>query len=168
MIPYIIMLLSLLLDGILTNYLPYLPNNLSFFTPMLTLVSIIIIYQFYRKDEKKYYINIFILGFIYDLFYTNLLFFNAVLFTIIAIINKKIQKTTSLNFFNILIETIVIIIIYELLTGFILFTYNIVPVTIIKVLYKIIHSILLNVIYIEVLYFILKKIPKKYKQISIN
>ncbi len=168
MIPYIIMILSLILDGLLTNYLPFLVNDLSYFTPLLTLVSIIIIYPFYRKDENKYLITVFILGIIYDLFYTNLLFFNAVLFVVIALINRKIQKTVSLNNFNVLIETIIIIVLYELLTGIILFTYNIVPVTIYKVYYKIIHSILLNVIYIELIYIILKILPKKYKQISIN
>ena len=32
----IILIISLLLDGILSNYLPYLVNDLSLFTPLLT------------------------------------------------------------------------------------------------------------------------------------
>jgi len=168
MIPLTIMILSFFLDGILTNFLPYLVNDLSYFTPMLTLVSIILIYPFYKKDERKYFITVFILGLLYDLFYTNLLFFNAVLFTLIALINKRIQKRISFNAMNLLGETILIIISYELLTGILLFTYNIVPVTIYKIFYKIIHSILLNILYVEGIYGIIKIIPKKYKQISIN
>ena len=77
--------ISLLLDGILTNYLPFLPNDLSLFTPLLTITSLVLIYPFFRKQEKNYYITLFIIGIIYDLFYTNLLFFHAVIFLILGV-----------------------------------------------------------------------------------
>ena len=168
MIPYIIMSISLLLDGILTNYLPFLVNDLSLFTPLLTLVSILIIFPFYRKQEEKYFITIFILGIIYDLFYTNLLFFNGVLFLVVGFIISRVQKKIPLNYLNILIEMIMMIILYESLTGFFLFIFNMVPITIPKVFYKITHSVILNIIYGELIYFILKLLPKKFKNISIN
>ena len=168
MIAYIIIFLSFFLDGILTNYLPYLVNNLSFFTPSLTLVSIILIFPFYRKKEEKYFITVFIMGLLYDLFYTNLMFFNASLFLITAFIITRIQKKFEFNALNLFIEVIISIIVYESLTGILLFIYNIVPVDIYKVFYKITHSILLNVIYAEIIYIIARIIPKKYKKISIN
>lgn len=168
MIPYMIMIISLLLDGLITNYTPYLVNNLSLFTPLLTLVSLLLIFPFFQKDYKKYLLIAFILGIIYDVFYTNMLFFNAVLFFIIASINIKVQKWISPNAFNLLIQAIGTIIIYESLTGLILFIYNMVPITPYKVYYKIIHSLLLNILYTECIYLIVKLIPKKYKKISIN
>ena len=168
MIPYIIMILSLLLDGLITNYTPYLVNNLSYFTPLLTLVSILLIYPFFRKDRQKYFIIAFILGFLYDLFYTNLFFFNAVLFLVIAYLNTMVQKWTSNNAFNLLVQAIGTIILYESLTGLVLFIYNMVPISFYKVYYKVIHSLALNVIYVEIIYFIIKLIPKRYKRISIN
>ena len=168
MTPYIIMIVSLLLDGLLSNYLPYLANNLSIFTPLLTVISVFIIFPFYRKDTKKYLITVFILGFIYDMLYTNLLFFNAVLFFILAFINMKIQKRVTANPFSLCIESIIMIVVYESLTGILLFTFNMVPISFYKVYYKIIHSLLLNIIYTELLYFIVKSLPKKYKEISIN
>ena len=75
MIPITVIIVSLLLDGILTNYLPFLVNDLSYLTPLLTVVSIFIIYPLNRKKELKFFILIFIVGIIYDLLYTNLLFF---------------------------------------------------------------------------------------------
>ena len=168
MIPFIILFISFFLDGVLTNFLPYTVNNLSLFTPLLTLVSLIVIFPFFRKKETEYLIIAFILGVIYDLFYTDLLFFNGVLFFIIALTNSKFQKNFSINALNILLETIGLIIIYETTTALLLVIYNIVPITIYKIYYKIIHSLLLNGIYVEVLYLILKIIPKKYKKISIN
>ena len=166
MIPLIILILSFMLDGILTNFLPYI--ELSLFTPLLTLVSIFLIYPLYKKTEIRYFVTLIILGILYDLFYTNLLFFNAILFLIIGFITKIIYKNLDINFIKLIIYIIGIIIIYELTTGLIIFIFNLVPITITKILYKITHSILLNVIYAELIYLVLKIIPKKFKKININ
>lgn len=168
MIAYIIMTISLLLDGILTNYLPYLENTISIFTPLFTVVTIFIIFPLYYKKEKQYFITIFLLGIIYDLFYTNLLFFNATLFLIIGILTKFLYKNYEVNYFKLIIYITIVIISYESLTGTILFLFQIVPVTFFKVLYKITHSLLINIIYAELVFLIINCIPKKYKKIRIN
>ena len=168
MIPIIIEIISIILDGLLTNFLPYLVNDLSLFTPLFTIVSIFIIYPLYRKKEKKYFCVIFVAGFIYDLMYTNLLFFNVILFIIIGLLSRYIQKNYEVSYLKIMLYTIIIIVFYESLTAFILFTYNMVPVSLEKVIYKITHSILINIIYVEILYYIINKIPNKYKEININ
>lgn len=168
MIPIIIIVISLLFDGLLTNYLPYLVNDLSYFTPLFTVVSIFIIYPFYRKNNKKYFITIFLLGFIYDLFYTNLLFYNAVIFLIIGIISRFINKNFETSFLKLIIYTVIIVVLYESISAGILFVFNIVPISFDKLFYKISHSLLLNIIYMETIYIVIKIIPKKYKEISIN
>ena len=43
----IILVCSFLLDGILSNFLPYMIGDLSLFTPMFTIVSLVIVYLFY-------------------------------------------------------------------------------------------------------------------------
>lgn len=164
----IIMIISLLLDGLLTNYLPYLVNDLSYFTPLFTLISIFIVYPLYRKKEKEYFISIFILGFVYDLLFTNLLFFNAVLFVFIGFIIKYIIKNFELGYIKIIIYVLLIVIFYESLTALFLGVFNIVPITIDRLIYKITHSLLLNIIYSELLFIIIKLLPKRFKEISIN
>lgn len=168
MVPIIIMIISLILDGVITNYLPFMVDNLSLFTPLFTLVSIFIIYPFYRKKEKQYYITIFILGLIYDLLYTNLLFFNAVIFVFIGFIIRIIVKNFEVDYIKIIIYIVILITLYESLTAGVLLVFNIVPITAGKLLYKISHSLLLNIIYAEILFIIIKKLPKKYREISIN
>lgn len=168
MIPYIIETISLLLDGILTNYLPFLGNDLSLFTPLLSVISIFLIYPFFRKEEKKYLINVFIYGLIYDLFYTNLLFWNSCIFLIIGLLTIFIYKNYEISFLKIIIPIIVIITSYELLNASIIWIFHLVPITFTKVIYKITHTLLLNIIYAEIIYLLLKIIPKKYKKISIN
>ena len=168
MLTSIILLISIILDGILTNYLPYLVNDLSLFTPLLTVVSILILYPLNRKKETKFFILMFIVGIIYDLLYTNLLYLNGLLFVLIAFISKIIYKNFETSYFKLIIYTILIIVIYESLYAGILFIYRVVPITIYKLFYKISHTLILNIIYTELLYFIIKHLPKKYKRISIN
>ena len=145
MIAYFIMIISLLLDGVLTNYLPFMENNLSLYTPLLTIVSIFIIYPLYYKREKEYFITIFILGIIYDLLYTNLLFLNATLFVILGLITKFLYKNYEVSYFKLIIYISILIIIYEGLTGILLFIFHVVPITINKVWYKITHSLIINI-----------------------
>ena len=168
MISLIIVVISILLDGILSNFLPYLYTNLSIFTPLLTLISIFMIYPFFKKKEINYFIIIFIIGIIYDLLYTNLLFFNGVIFVILGLLIKYIYKTYEITPLRLILYLIILISSYESLTGIILLIYNVVPVTFYKVFYKIINSLLLNIIYGELIYLIIYLIPKKYKKISIN
>lgn len=168
MLPLFIIIFSLLLDGIITNYLPYLINDLSLFTPLLTVVSLFIIYPFYRKKESKYFATAFIIGIAYDLLYTNLLFFNAVLFLIIALISYSIYKNFELSFIRLIFYVIAIVVSYEVITALIILLFNLTPVTVEKLIYKITHSLILNIIYAEIIYILLKLIPKKYLKISIN
>ena len=168
MLPIVIVLISLLLDGFLTNILPYTVENLSLLTPSLTLISLLLVYPFYRKKEMKYTILILITGVIYDLLYTNLLFFNAILFYIVIKVMQYIYKKYEINYFTIIINTIIAITTYELLQVIIISIYNLYPITLYSLIYKIKSSLLLNIIYAELIYFIISIIPKKYRKININ
>lgn len=168
MIPLLIITLSLILDGILSNIFPYTVNNLSLFTPLLTLISIYLIYPFYKKKENKFILTLFLTGIIYDLLYTNLIFYNAIIFTIIGIISKYIYKHYEINYLNIIIQIILIVTIYELLNALIIILFNLVPMSITRLFYKITHSLLLNIIYSELLLLIINILPSKYKKVNIN
>ena len=43
----IILVVSFLLDGILTNFLPFSVGDLSLFTPLTTIVAIVVLYPLY-------------------------------------------------------------------------------------------------------------------------
>lgn len=168
MLGIIIISLSIYLDGFLTLYLPYLQGAISLLNPMLTIVSLIIIYPLYRKKEKTYFTIIFIAGIIYDLLYTNLLFYDAIIFLLFGLIIRKIYKDLDVRHIKLSLYIILLIILYELIMAMFILIFNLVPITLPKLLYKITHSILLNIIYGEALYEIIKRLPYKYKRIDIN
>lgn len=168
MISIIVVVVSFILDGILTNFLPYMVDDLSLFTPLLTVVSIFLIYPLYYHKKKDYYITSFIVGVLYDLFYTNLLFFNGFMFLVIAYITDKVYKYLNVDYLKLILYISLVVVIYESLSGGIFLLFNLVPITINKILYKIGHSLILNIIYGEIVFIIIKFIPKKYKKVNIN
>ena len=122
----LIIISSFILDIILSNVLPFMKGDLSIFTSLFVPITIYLIYPFYKNQELKYYIESFIIGIIYDLIFTNLLFFDGVIF--------------------------LIIILYEFLVASIFLIFNLVPICFYDFVYKISHTLLINVVYGFLLY----------------
>lgn len=162
---YITVIISFLLDGVLSNFLNYMLGDISIFNPLLTIVTIIMIYPYFKKDENKYFITSFILGFLYDLFYTNLLFTDVILFLLLALIYSYLYKKLEVNVLTTAFSICLIISIYEIILAFLLFIFDIVPVTFSEVSYLIVNSLLLNVIYGEILYLI-SRITKRKRRLN--
>ena len=160
----IIIISSFIIDLILCLLLPYMRNSLSLFTPLIVPVTIYLIYPFYKKKEKKYIVTTIILGLIYDLRFTNLLFFNAILFLSISLITIYINKNFRVNLLSNTLFTILVIIIYEVTEGLLFYIYGVTTINIREVIYYITHSLITNVIYTTIIYFFIKS-DKNYKLI---
>ena len=109
--------------------------DLSLFTPFLTLISLIIIYPYYRKKERNYFILLAIVGFCYDLFYTNLLFTHAIFFPFIGYLMSKLYQKFSVNGLTNLLLLATSLFLYQVLFCFFLLLFNIVPINWYNVLY---------------------------------
>jgi rod shape-determining protein MreD len=165
---FVILIIAFILDGLLTNFLPYGVGHLTLFTPLFCVVSIFLIYPFYYKKHKEYFITAFILGILYDLFYTNLLFYNGLVFLLMAFIASKLYNNFEVNNLNIILFTIIMVVIYEVIGASIILVFNLVPMSFSRLLYKIDHTLILNIIYAEIVYTIIRMLPNKYKKIRIN
>ena len=153
MISIILLIIALFLDGFLSIIIPL--NSI--FLPLITITTIYIIFPYFKKKEKKYYILSFAVGIIYDLLYTNLLLFHAIIFMIIAYITKYLYTTYEQTKITKVLYQIIIIILSELLTASFLFLFQTTTITFTKIIYKITHSILLNIIYAVSINMVLNK-----------
>ena len=93
--------------------------------------------------------------------------FEFINFKFTSLSKEHINKNYEITHIRLIIFLILIISIYESSYALILWIFQLVPITLSKVIYKIIHSLLLNCIVGEILYIIINKIPKKYKKIRI-
>ena len=148
----LIIISSFILDRILSNVLPFMKGDLSIFTSLFVPITIYLIYPFYKNQKLKYYIESFIIGIIYDLIFTNLLFFDGVIFLIISLVSVKIYKNFIVDKYKNIMYVFLIIILYEFLVASIFLIFNLVPISFYDFIYKISHTLLINVVYGFLLY----------------
>ena len=81
-ISIIYLVLSLILDGFMSNIFSSTLNEISLFTTIYCVISFVIIYPYF-DNNKKYYILLGIFGILFDILYTGTFIFNMVIFLII-------------------------------------------------------------------------------------
>ena len=146
-------IIVILLDGIITYFIPSYFNNLNYFYPMLSITLI----SFFNLERQENYNIILIIGILYDLLYSHILFYNAIIFLFIAIIDNYLKKYFKESLIFLIMITIINIVFYDSI-GFllvILTNYNIITLT--DLLYKILHSLILNIMSVFVYFFLFKK-----------
>lgn len=139
------MIISFLLDGLISYYFDIMP----FFT--LTMLT-------FKTFETKNIVKISIIfGFLYDIVYTNTLFLNAFLFFLLTNLILYLNKNKKTNFLSILVYNTLIITIYVLINYFLLIIFRYISFNLLYLLSKLILSIIINDIYLFMVYFIRKK-----------
>lgn len=159
MISFIYIIITLFLDNILSNILPYSYQNATLFFPMLMIVSLAILY-FLIKDNFVFIMISAFLGLLYDFLYNDF-FISVFIFILLSLIIIAFYRKRNLNIFNILFCSIIILIVYDTCFFFTLATLNYGTYTMTNLLYKISCSLSLNIIYALISYLILNKSLKK-------
>ena len=154
---YIIIIITIILDYLLSYFIPSYFNNLTLFYPMLTLTLVI----FLHNKTSNYLKTIFIIGFIYDLLFSYIFFFNSLIFLLFGKLVKKIDKLIRTNYLVNILLVIVCIFLYDLILFMLVKLSNYNVVTLSDLVYKFKNSIILNVLYFSLLSII--KIPNKKK-----
>ena len=153
---YIIIIFSFLFESIMSNIV----NMNSLFVPLFTLVSLSLVYPYFKKKYNNFIIVCGIVGLLYDIIFTNSLFINTISFILLSfliIYNYKLFKYNILfsNLFNIILIACYRFISYILLViiGYTKFNfYNLIN--------GIYTSLIINIIYGVIIYIIIKKLAK--------
>ena len=160
-ISIIYLVVSFLLEGIMSNIFPSTLSNISYFTTIYIIISFAIIYPYFDND-KKFFILIFIFGILFDILYTSTIFVNTIIFIIIGIDIKILYNVLPENVFMTNIISYIGIIIYHILSFIILMITGYMDYSIILLFNIIIHSIFMTIIYTSISYFVIKFIYNKF------
>lgn len=157
--------------SILSFFLEFFVNhifNVSIFLGLIVLSTLILVEPFFRKKKNLFIFYCFIMGFFYDFFFTGLYFMNAGLFLIIGCIVLFINSNTPNNFIVSIIELILLICFYRFISFLFFFVNGIVPFDF-NLLFKSIYcSLVINVFYGVILYFLLYLMSKFFHIKRIN
>ena len=159
-ISIIYLIISFLLEGIMSNIFPSTLSNISYFTTIYTIISLVIIYPYFNND-KKYFIQIIVFGILFDMLYTSSIFINTFIFIIIGIVTKILYNIFTENVFMTNIISYIGIVIYHVLSFIILLIVGYNDYNIMLLFNIIIHSIFMTIIYTSISYFIIKFIYNK-------
>ena len=149
-----LVLLGIILENIVNLYL----NEINILNPLFT----VFIFEIFRSNKKRYFTVSFIIGFIYDLFFTNFYIFNSFVFLFISIIIYYLLIDKNLNYKIYLISTLIIIFLYNVLLFIILNFFNYTNYNITDLSNIILSYIIINYIYVTSVYLINKKIIHTY------
>ena len=161
---YLVVILSFILDSVVSNFISL--NSL--FMPLLTLMSLIIIYPYFNGNVRKFLIVCFVTGIFYDLIYTDTIVIHGFLFLITGYIITKLNLIFSNNYLNVMIMGIICIIFYRAVSYLLLLITANISFDIVLLLKSIYHSLILNLIYVSLVYIITDKISLVFKIRKLN
>ena len=149
----IITIFSFFLESIVSNFVSI---NSQLFLPLFSIVALVIIYPYLKKERSSYFKIAAVLGFFYDVVYTDTLIVNLILFVFTAYFIEKI------NYFNVAIITGLAITFYRVITFLVLVIIGYLPFSWYALFLGITSSLLLNMIYAIILYTITDFLSRKY------
>ncbi|MBR3661133.1 MAG: hypothetical protein IKN63_04420 [Bacilli bacterium] len=137
---YIIGLIVIIIDYLISYFIPIYFNNLNYFFPMLTLTFLVFIF----KKNKDYIKLSIMIGIIYDLLFSYIFLFNTLIFVLFAKILKKVDKLIRYNYIVSIVMLVFFIFLYDLILFGLVYLSEYNGITINDLINKFSHSLVLN------------------------
>ena len=156
------LVISFLLQGLISNFCSYTINNLSLFSTLFVLANFVVLYEYY-ENNNKFIILLVIFGLLMDIVYNSTALISVFTFIVVFYVNRGLKFFLPYNFVTVNLFAIISLIIYHLITFFFLIILQYDNYTF-MVLLKIIGSDLLAmVIYTSILYYVIGLVFKKFE-----
>ena len=160
----IYIIISFILENIMSNIFVTTLNNVSPFTTIYTIIALVVIYPYFASD-KKYFLLVIIFGFLFDTIYTSTILLNLNIFLVISLLIKTLNNIISDNIIMTNIISLISVATYHILTFIILNIVTSKSYSIILLGKILTHSIIMTIIYTSISYIIIKYL---YSRLSIK
>ncbi len=161
-ISVISLIFSFLFQGFISNHLKYSLTNPSWFSCVYLLVTLIILFPYFQ-DRKKYIELLVIFGLLMDIVYTNTFILNTLIFLVIYFICKFINYFLPHNIFTINLLNIISMVVYHVLTFIVLLIIGYDHYSVLLLLKIISHSVLMTLIYGNIMYFVISSLMNQFQ-----
>lgn len=161
----IVLVVSFFLESMVSNFVAM---DSTLFIPLFTIVSLVIIYPYFKKDHISYLKTAAVLGLFYDIVFTDTLIVNLFLFVFTAWLIQKMNYVLSNNYLNVAIMTMFAIIFYRIVSFGVLILIGYLNFSEFALIKGITSSLLLNVIYAVIVYAITDYFSRKHHIVKID
>lgn len=159
-IALITVIISFFLESIVSNFIGI---DSKILVPLFTLISLIIIYPYFKSNNSAYLKACILIGLFYDFVYTDTLILNAMAFLTIGYFITKYNYLFSTNIPNLCIMIPLAIIIYRIFVYSILCLSEFISFSWDNLFLSIYSSLVINIIYGILIYLITNYFAKKYQ-----
>lgn len=157
---YFLIIFSFYLEGLCSMVFK---SNL--FLPLFSLLSLVLIYPYFRKYDNSFLKTCFVVGILYDIAYTNTIFVHAFLFCMLGYIISSLYHFFDKHFWTLLLMNFIVIISYQSFNFILFLLSRKITFSFLFFLNSIFYSVISNIIYVFILYGILS-VLSKYKKIE--
>ncbi len=156
------LLFSLFLQGLVSNFQSYTIYDLSIFSAVYMLLTLVVL-QPYFENDKKFLILILIFGILLDITYSNTFILCTCIFLAIFYLNKLLNFFFPYNLFTVNLFSILSMISYHVITFLFLIILNFDSYNFIILLKVIGCNLIMTVVYTSFMYYLIDFIYKKFK-----
>ena len=153
-------IISLLIQGTVSNYIGYTYENLSVFSTIYVLISLLVVKPHF-ENEKKYLILLISFGLMIDITYTSTFLLNTCLFIIVYYFTKAFHFFVPYNLFTINASNLLSIFLYHIISFLFLTILQYDQYTIWTLIKILTNSIIMTIIYTSILYFFIETLKNK-------
>lgn len=153
---WLILIFSFLFEAAFSNLI----SLYNLFTPLFSLTAIVILYPYMSKNKISFILICMILGVLYDISFTGSSFVNTISFAIAGYILSSCYNYVKYNIYTANIINIIILISYRIINYIILLSINYINFNNRDFFSGIYNSLLINIIYCFILFFIVDLISK--------
>lgn len=150
----IYLIISLILEVVMSNFFHSTLTNVSLFNTIYTIIGLVILYPYFNND-KKYYLLVIICGILFDILYTSTFMFSLVIFIIIGILIKILYNAFPENIFMTNLISFICILIYNLLCFILLSLFSSISYDFVILINIILGSIIMTIVYTTISYYII-------------
>ena len=156
----ILLIISFLLQGILSNFLAYTTDTVSIFSTVYVLITLMLLYPHF-ENKRKYLIILVIFGWLVDAVYCNTFLLNIGIFYLVYKFNNFFHFIFPDNLFTINLSNLLGVFIYHIISFLILSLikydhYNLMMLG--RMMYC---SIIMTIVYTTISYYVIKIIKEK-------
>ena len=148
---YIIIFISLFFEAALSNIVSL--NSL--FLPLFSIVSLPLIWPYFKKNDLSFIAVCTLIGFIYDLVFTSMPYTNTIVFLILSVVIILNYRLFKYNIISSNILSVILIVLYRIIGYFILIIIGYLNFSFDFLLKSIYSSLIINLIYGIIIYIII-------------
>ena len=154
------LLFSFLVQGIISNYIGYSINHLSWFLTIYPLINLLILIPYFQ-EQKKNLLLVIVFGLFMDIVYTNTFILNACLFTLIYYFSKCFHFFFPYNLFTVNISNLLSIFLYHIISFLFLLLLRYDHYSFMVLVKMLTHSVVMTIIYTSIMYLLIHFIYDK-------